>query len=250
MDPQDLGNVVLLSLTAVASVGLVRTHFSQRRHEDDLLRAFADELAAKECGDPSGWGRGYTVERRGRGTLRFRPDVYTAGTLKSGIVDVWRVCVGGAGRRFCLLGRPSIAGESARKDLERRALSSLLAASELRSSAFELLLHDDVTAALARLLSRWPVRTLEVHEDGVLEVRVERVKATVRELEACLRDVDELAAVLARNSVDEPAALSSERPVRLGSVGPSTGDPVPVRPTASSDDEPVLTSAHRRDRAR
>lgn len=217
MGTDDLARLLLLLITAMGGLWLVRGFFARRQGEDDELSRFAKARG----GVTERWRRGFLTGAPGDRT-GFCIDVFTEGTLRGGVVDVWRVRrerPAFEGLRFGLTRR---GGEAqSRFDLEGAREPRTLQVEGQAPRAFGSV---EVLQALEALFKRRRVRTLTV-EGGSLEVRIERDAATLSELEQVLASVERV--VEAYEKTRTEPLLSPPDPAQA-SVGAKSGAPVIV----------------------
>jgi hypothetical protein len=214
--PVDLAHLALLALTLGSGAWLLNGFVRGLRQDNAALRRLAEELAP--AGPRQRWRRGFLVgavpERMG-----FCVDVFTEGTRRAGVVDVWRVKQerpGLAAFEGALVRRSGQGLE--RYDLEgARELERLV----LAGPRVPELGTGEAAEALRALLARRRLRSLYLRE-GALEVSVERDAGTPAELMALIADVKRLALALAARAA---LPVHGEGPLALGGT---SGAPVGV----------------------
>lgn len=218
MQADDLARLTLLGFTLFGCARVVRAFWRGQRAQGDALRAFAAARAAPGSARP--WRRGYAIGDEGH-TRAFCADVFTEGTLRGGVVDVWRVRQEHPALRgfACQWVRRGAEGR-ARIDLEgAKRMSSL----SVEGHAPESFSHPEVEAACDAFLRRFAVRSLAA-DAGALEVCVERRLATPQELGEVLDALGEFLGVYARHA-GPPVALPEAAPGPRG-IGAQSGAPV------------------------
>jgi hypothetical protein len=218
----------LLVFTAAAVAVLATSFFRGLSAEQTALGQLARELAA-DGGAVEAWGRGFAIDGA-RERLAFRPDVFTSGELRSGVVDVWRVQLSTRGlpRKTSLVftNKPAVKGDRVVDDVEGRSLERAGWRASDDSIAAGVLGPGPFARATGALLGKWRVRGLSIAADGTLDVSVERDTATQRELTNLLDDVRSLA-----SSIEQLSPRLAERATddpQLVSLGPASGEPIPV----------------------
>ena len=218
---------MLLLMTVAAVAGLATSFFRGLSAEQDALGELAQRLA-HEGDDVSSWGRGYVIA--GDERVAFRPDVFTAGELRSGVVDVWRVQLSTRGlpRKTSLVftNKPGVTGDRVVDDVEGRSFDRAGWRASDDGIAAGVLGPGPFSRAVSALLDKWRVRGLSIAADGTLDISVERDTATQRELTSFLDDARALASSLDQLSPRLPERAADDAP--LVSLGPSSGEPVPV----------------------
>jgi hypothetical protein len=204
MDPESLIAAAFMGSTLAALAFLVSAVAKRDRKKRDDLERYARDLAAREHARLLQWRRGWAIVGE-KGRVGFTADVHMAAKVPHGVVDVWRI---------------EVAPHAAAANLGFKLDGDGRLTSDEPTQARHLLEEPEVQSALDALLETRPVRALEL-ERGVLAVKLERISATVKELERCRVAVERLAFV-----IDEATRVRGAGGEH--GVGPASGEPVPV----------------------